>query len=89
MVQVLCGEFNLLGEAHLGHLLGDLLAGPHGLDEGPGGHQGPLDGGGKLPGDVSERPEAVNVIRETGEVETVEVVLSIQNLQMCLVRDWS
>ena len=66
----LCGiQFTgLTQQTHLSHLLGNLLPGSHRLDERPGSHQGPLDGGGQLPGHISKGSEAVNVIRDTGEV---------------------
>ena len=81
-----CGQ-NVVS-SHLDHLLGDLLASPHGLHQGPGGYQGPLDIRGELSRNVSEGSQTVNIVRHAGKVETVETVLSVQNLEHSLLVRW-
>lgn len=67
-------------------LRGNVVAGPESLDEGPGGHQGPLDGGRQLLGHLPERLHTVDVLPDAGEVHAVEAVLAVEDLprEICL-----
>ena len=71
----------LLRTPYLGHLIRDLVSSSEGLDQGPGGHQGPLDRGGQLPGHITEWSEHLHIVRDTGEVVNIEIILTIENLE--------
>ena len=70
-----------LSRTHLGHLIRDLVASSESLDQGSGGHQGPLDGGGQLPGHVPEGSQGVHVVRDASEVVNIEIILAIEDLE--------
>ena len=71
----------LLRTPYLGHLIRDLVASSEGLDQGPGGHQGPLDRGGQLPRNITKGSERLHVVRDTGEVVNIKIILTIENLE--------
>ena len=66
------------------------MAGSESLDQSAGCHQGPLDGGGQLPGNISERSQSVHVVRDAGEVVNIEIVLAIEDLEKtALIKIWN
>ena len=66
------------------------MAGSESLDQGAGRHQGPLDGGGQLTGNISERSQGLHIVRDAGEVVNIEIVLAIEDLEKtALTRIWN
>ena len=62
-----------------------MVAGLQGPDEGPGRHEGTLDGAAQLPGHVSEGVQLLHILRHAGHVHRVETVLRVQHLDRNII----